>query len=144
MLNYFCFCRVKATIWILAGVVIYLVKTTIWSDGCLKFRSVAHMVNLCYSDDCCYWPECLRNEQRERLSEFFVSEMKIYLRFIWMKIYLSVIYILSCVNVNVQKSPRVIQCHACMVSLLSELKAHVCTWCLYGFSLIREEYISAP
>jgi hypothetical protein len=86
MLNYFCFCRVKATIWILVGVVIYLVKTTIWSDGCSKLNSVAHMVNFCYSDGCCYWPECLRSEQRERLSEFFISEMKIYLHFIWMKI----------------------------------------------------------
>jgi hypothetical protein len=86
MLNYFCFCRVKATIWILVGVVIYLVKTTIWSDGCSKLNSVAHMVNFCYSDGCCYWPECLRSEQREReaiwifylgnenLSAFYLNE----------------------------------------------------------------------
>jgi hypothetical protein len=30
----------------------------------------------------------------------------------------------------------------CMVSILPEPKTQVCTWCLYGFSLIREEYIS--
>jgi hypothetical protein len=53
-------------IWILVGVVIYLVKTTIWSDGCSKLSSVAHMVNFYFSDGCCCWPECLRSKLRER------------------------------------------------------------------------------
>jgi hypothetical protein len=85
-------------IWILVGVVICLVKTTIWSDGCSKLSSVAHMVNFYFSDGCCCWPECLRSKlrERERLSELFFSEMKMYLYFIGMKIYLSVIYI--CLN----------------------------------------------
>jgi hypothetical protein len=53
-------------IWILVGVVIYLVKTSIWSDGCSKLSSVAHMVNFYFSDGCCCWPECLRSKLRER------------------------------------------------------------------------------
>jgi len=114
------------------------VKTTIWSDGCSKLSSVAHMVNFCYSDGCCYWPECLRSELRERgylnflslkwksiciLSEWKYSWVLSIFYHVWMwlsrnlpELYNAIlVWFLSYLNRKLMCAPD-----ACMVSLLSE------------------------